>query len=73
MNVVITSLESMYSYSNMSLTARNLWKYLLCPCILYGLNKNIAIIIPVALLNAYWRTRARQTNRCDGGTFFHAG
>ena len=42
MNVVITSLESMYNYSNVTLISRNLWKSLLCPCVLHGLNKNMS-------------------------------
>ena len=72
MNVVITSLESMYNYSTVPLISMNLCKSLLCPCKLYIYsNKNIAKIIPAARLNP-WHTRTRQTIRCDVGTFFDA-
>jgi len=71
MNVVITSLESMYNYSNVTLISMNLCKSFLCPFTLSGSNKNIAKTVPAARLNA-WHTRARQTDRCDVGTFFDA-
>jgi len=58
MNVVITSLESMYNYSNVTLISMNLCKSFLCPCTLSGSNKITAKIIPKARLND-WHTPAR--------------
>ena len=52
LNVMITWLDSTYNYSNLSLISRNLCKFLLCPCTLLCLNKNIAKTIPAARLNA---------------------
>ena len=43
--------------------SRNLWKVLLCLCTLHCLNKNIAIIIPAARLNAsHSRDTATETS-----------
>ena len=68
-NVVITSLESMYNYSNVTSISMNLSKSFLCPCTWSGSNKTIAKIIPKARRNA-WHTRAGQADCCDVGTFF---